>query len=373
MRQRPGPGGHINPPVFPLTGGVDGDPPGPRDIIGDEAGKTGLHALRDVDDVSLLSLPELAAYDSTDDMITVISAAQALCRERRILLLADAPGFWADVDSARAGLSAFDPVRDGQTALYFPQVQMIDPLTGRMRSFPPSGAIAGVCARTDAERGVWKAPAGTAARLAGVRSLSVRLTDRENALLNPLGVNCLRTLPAVGSVVWGARTLQGADALDSEWKYVSVRRLTCTSRRACTADCSGWCSNPTASSWPGRRGPPAALRPRRAPGRNPLPGAAGTRSRRVRIGTRPPRRRPPPPPGTWAPPPHPTPRCPCGPVPPAPRRHVTPHAPPGGAGPARRSGPYTFGSAGWRSAPRPRPRIPPARTGRSGRRGPHPR
>ncbi|WP_436988772.1 phage tail sheath family protein [Streptomyces sp. enrichment culture] len=216
----------VNPPVFPLTGGADGDPPGPRDIVGDEAGKTGLHALRDVDDVNLLSLPELAAYDSTDDMITVISAAQALCRERRIFLLADAPGSWADVDSVRAGLSAFDPVRDGQTALYFPQLQMTDPLTGRLRSFPPSGAIAGVCARTDAERGVWKAPAGTEARLAGVRSLSVRLTDRENALLNPLGVNCLRILPAVGSVVWGARTLQGADALDSEWKYVSVRRLT---------------------------------------------------------------------------------------------------------------------------------------------------
>lgn len=215
----------VNPPVLPLTGGVDGDPPGPRDLIGSEAGKTGLQALRDVDDVNLLSLPELAAYESTEDMVTVLSAAEALCEERRIFLLVDAPASWVGVDSARAGIGAFDPVRSNYAGLYFPQLRMADPLTGRLRSFPPSGAIAGVVARTDSERGVWKAPAGTEARLAGVRSLTVQLTDRENGLLNPLGVNCLRTFPVVGSLVWGARTLEGADGLDSEWKYVPVRRL----------------------------------------------------------------------------------------------------------------------------------------------------
>ncbi|HCA88390.1 MAG TPA: phage tail protein [Streptomyces sp.] len=215
----------VNPPVFPLTGGVDGDPPGPRYLIGSEAGKTGLQALRDVDDVNLLSLPELAAYESTEDMVTVLSAAEALCEERRIFLLVDAPASWVGVDSARAGIGAFDPVRSNYAGLYFPQLRMADPLTGRLRSFPPSGAIAGVIARTDSERGVWKAPAGTEARLAGVRSLTVQLTDRENGLLNPLGVNCLRTFPVVGSLVWGARTLEGADGLDSEWKYVPVRRL----------------------------------------------------------------------------------------------------------------------------------------------------
>lgn len=72
---------------------------------------------------------------------------------------------------------------------------------------------------------MWKAPAGTEARLAGVHSLTVKLTDRENGLLNPLGINCLRAFPVMGPLVWGARTLQGADALDSEWKYVPVRRL----------------------------------------------------------------------------------------------------------------------------------------------------
>lgn len=215
----------VNPPVFPLTGGVDGDVPGPRDVIGSEARKSGLQALRDVDDVNLLALPELSAYENTDDMVTVLSAAERLCQERRIFLLVDSPSTWVSVDSARAGIGAFESVRGNHSALYFPHLQLTDPLTGRLRSFPPSGAVAGVIARTDSERGVWKAPAGTAARLAGVSSLTVKLTDRENGLLNPLGINSLRTFPMVGPVVWGARTLEGADALDSEWKYVPVRRL----------------------------------------------------------------------------------------------------------------------------------------------------
>lgn len=215
----------VNPPVFPLDGGQDGEAPGPRDLIGSETDKTGIQALRDVADVNLLALPELAAYESTDDMVTVVSAAQRLCEQQRIFLLVDAPGSWGSVDSARAGLSAFDAVRGNHAGLYFPHLQLTDPLTGRLRSFPPSGAVAGVFARTDSERGVWKAPAGTEARLAGVHSLTVQLTDRENGLLNPLGVNCLRTFPMVGPLVWGARTLEGSDALDGDWKYVPVRRL----------------------------------------------------------------------------------------------------------------------------------------------------
>jgi phage tail sheath protein FI len=109
-------------------------------------------------------------------------------------------------------------------ALYFPRVRMADPeLGGALESFPPCGVIAGVMARTDAERGVWKAPANQA--LLGVSELTVKLTDGENGRLNPQGVNCLRTFPVIGHVVWGARTLDGADALASEWKYVPVRRL----------------------------------------------------------------------------------------------------------------------------------------------------
>ena len=79
-------------------------------------------------------------------------------------------------------------------------------------------------ARTDAARGVWKAPAGLDAGVGGVQELKAKLTDGQNGILNPLGVNVLRTFPAAGTVVWGARTLAGADSLASEWKYIPVRR-----------------------------------------------------------------------------------------------------------------------------------------------------
>jgi hypothetical protein len=101
-----------------------------------------------------------------------------------------------------------------------------DPLQeNRLAEYAPSGAVAGVIARTDGQRGVWKAPAGLDAGLRGVAALTVRMTDGENGVVNPQGVNGLRTFPTAGHVVWGARTLRGADQLASEWKYLPVRRL----------------------------------------------------------------------------------------------------------------------------------------------------
>jgi phage tail sheath protein FI len=103
---------------------------------------------------------------------------------------------------------------------------MADPLLeNRLVEFVPCGAVAGIFARTDSQRGVFKAPAGLDATLNGVRGLTVKLTDGEQGQLNPLGVNCLRSFPVIGNVVWGARTLEGADLLASEWKYVPVRRV----------------------------------------------------------------------------------------------------------------------------------------------------
>ncbi|MFI1255238.1 phage tail sheath family protein [Streptomyces netropsis] len=213
------------PPAFVLDGGQDASPPGPTDLIGSEAGKTGINALREVQDVNLLILPEVAAYTNVDDAATVLSATVALCQEKRMFLVADAPASWRSIDAARAGLPMFESVPGPHAALYFPHLEMVDLVTGRLRAFPPSGAVAGVMARTDSERGVWKAPAGTEARLAGVRALTVPMTDRENGLLNPVALNCLRSFPVVGPVIWGARTLAGADVLASQWKYVPVRRL----------------------------------------------------------------------------------------------------------------------------------------------------
>jgi phage tail sheath protein FI len=94
----------------------------------------------------------------------------------------------------------------------------------QLETFVPCGAIAGVFASTDANRGVWKAPAGIQATIVGSSQLSVGLTDAENGELNQLGINCLRSFPVVGKVAWGARTLRGADQLADEYKYIPVRR-----------------------------------------------------------------------------------------------------------------------------------------------------
>jgi len=148
------------------------------------------------------------------------------------MLIVDPPSNWTSPDNVLSGTIGIDgnasgvPARDPNAAIYFPRIRMADPLQeNRLETFAPSGAIAGIHARTDAQRGVWKAPAGQDATLFGVRELSYRMTDGENGRLNPLAVNALRTFPVTGNVVWGARTMRGADRLASEWKYVPVRRL----------------------------------------------------------------------------------------------------------------------------------------------------
>ncbi|HKQ37453.1 MAG TPA: phage tail sheath C-terminal domain-containing protein, partial [Verrucomicrobiae bacterium] len=111
------------------------------------------------------------------------------------------------------------------SALYFPTLWQTNPLHDhQFEEFAPCGAVAGVMARTDSDRGVWKAPAGLEARLGGVPALSVPLNDADTGQLNPLGINCLRAMPAAGRVIWGARTLEGSDRLASQWKYIPVRR-----------------------------------------------------------------------------------------------------------------------------------------------------
>ena len=133
--------------------------------------------------------------------------------------------------------------------MYFPRIRQADPLLdGQVDTFAPCGTLAGVIARTDAQRGVWKAPAGIDAGLIGASRLDVNLTDAENGLLNPLGVNCLRTFPVFGNVVWGARTLRGADAAADEYKYVPVRRTALFIEESLyRGTASGWCSSPTTS------------------------------------------------------------------------------------------------------------------------------
>ena len=131
----------------------------------------------------------------------------------------------ADVLDPRSGMTAVASAADN-AAMYFPRIVAPDPLNaGQPASFAPCGAIAGIFARIDDQRGVWKAPAGQEAALRGVSGLSHHLNDDENGRLNAVGVNAVRSFPGAGNLVWGARTLQGADALASDWKYIPVRRL----------------------------------------------------------------------------------------------------------------------------------------------------
>jgi phage tail sheath protein FI len=119
-----------------------------------------------------------------------------------------------------------DLPRHENAALFFPRLRIGDPLnSNRPREFASSGTVAGIFARTDADRGVWKAPAGTAASLRGTSlTLTEVLTDKQNGVLNVAGINVLRNFPIYQNVSWGARTLVGANAMASEWKYIPVRR-----------------------------------------------------------------------------------------------------------------------------------------------------
>ena len=108
--------------------------------------------------------------------------------------------------------------------MFFPRVEVANPLTGGTLRISSSGTVAGIMARIDGSRGVWKASAGVEAGLRGGTPTS-SLTDLQNGELNVHGINVIRSLPVYGSVVWGARTLAGADAAASEWKYLPIRRL----------------------------------------------------------------------------------------------------------------------------------------------------
>ncbi len=189
---------------------------------GKQSAKSGLYALADADLFTILCIPPYLPSGDVDQ--TLVSEAAQFCETRRAMLLIDPPSTWTDKDAAKNGLSGIGTTSKN-AALYFPRLSQPDPLRdNQFGEFAPCGAVAGLYARTDTARGVWKAPAGLEATLVGVPALSVALTDAENGELNPLGVNCLRTMPAAGRVVWGARTRQGDDRLASEWKYVPVRR-----------------------------------------------------------------------------------------------------------------------------------------------------
>ena len=210
----------------PFPAGVDGSQ-SDNDLVPALGAQTGMYALARADLFNLLCIPPTTSGTVLGTGLP--GRAATFCKEHRAMFIVDGDPTWTTPTQVIGGLGAppLGIASDDQSnsALYVPYLRAPDPLQNNaVVDFPPCGAIAGIMARTDARRGVWKAPAGLDAGISGIQELKAKFTDGENGILNPLGVNCLRTFPASGSVVWGARTLAGNDALASEWKYVPVRR-----------------------------------------------------------------------------------------------------------------------------------------------------
>jgi len=156
----------------------------------------------------------------------VYSNAEAYCLERRSFLILDIPSTVDTVQDMKDFLETNANLRTMNAAIYFPRTRIADPLNNfRLRDIASSGTMAGVYSRTDNDRGVWKAPAGIDTTLRNINELVYVLTDPENGVLNPLGINALRNFAVYGNIAWGARTLDGADVQASEWKYIPVRRF----------------------------------------------------------------------------------------------------------------------------------------------------
>lgn len=207
------------PPPAAVPDGLAAD-----DYVGDVADRTGFAGLESVDEVTMLCVPDLmSAYQQGSIDLEAVKAVQlgmiAHCEQMgdRMAILDSPPGLNAQqIKEWRVEAAGYD---SAFATMYWPWVKTPDPLTGRMRFMPPSGHVAGIWGRNDDSRGVHKAPANEVVR--GAVSLELQLTKNEHDLLNPVGINCLRSFPGRGIRVWGARTLSS----DPAWRYVNIRRL----------------------------------------------------------------------------------------------------------------------------------------------------
>lgn len=172
--------------------------------------KTGLLGFEQVDDIAIVVAPD---YHKIATLDTELVTHCAQMRDR-FAILHSRPG----IDTL-ANINNIRPPQDTTfAAFYFPWIKVFNPLTNQDTRIPPSGHIAGIYAKTDIERGVFKAPANEV--VVGARSLEFQITKREQDSLNPRGVNCIRVFPARGIRLWGART----SSSNTLWKYINVRR-----------------------------------------------------------------------------------------------------------------------------------------------------
>jgi phage tail sheath protein FI len=178
-----------------------------------------------LDKVSVFNLLVLPGITES----AVIAEAVAYCERKRAFLIIDPPKEW-EVDtltsSSPFALNPAPPI-SANAAIYFPWLQTTDPITSAPMTSPPSGFVAGIFAKEDANRGVWKSPAGIETSLLGTTGVATSgvMTDLQQGVLNDGGVNCLRDFAGAGTVVFGARTVASTDQAYEQWKYVAVRRM----------------------------------------------------------------------------------------------------------------------------------------------------
>ena len=207
---------------LPGTEGTNGDPDNDGDYIGNPAVQTGFHAFDTVDDINILAAPGIT-------LRPVILAGMTYCENRAdAFYVAETPPGSETATAALDFKNATGPLSGQQAfnskygAIYWPWIRVLDPLTNRPLLMPPSGAIAGSYSATDVRRGVHKAPAGIEDGFLNTAiGIEKVVTKGEHDVLNPQGVNVIRSFPGLGIVIWGARTT----SKDPEWRYVNVRRL----------------------------------------------------------------------------------------------------------------------------------------------------
>ncbi|MBN1322774.1 MAG: phage tail sheath subtilisin-like domain-containing protein [Methanotrichaceae archaeon] len=195
----------------PLDGGTEGSDIAASDFQGSRAdpeNPTGLAAFEEVDDIAILCVPDENDYAG----VTALMVDHCENMKDRFAILQAPQSGW--------DISSLEPPLDSKyAAFYFPWIRILDPASNLYKLVPPGGYVAGVFSRTDQERGVHKAPANEVVR--GVASLQINVTKKDQDVLNPKGVNCIRAFPGRGIRIWGARTTSS----DPSWKYVNVRRL----------------------------------------------------------------------------------------------------------------------------------------------------
>jgi len=194
----------------PLVGGADGASDiTDSDYVGNSADRSGLYAFDTVDEINNLCVPGVSTQ-------TVVQAALDYCDGRGDCgFIVDSPE-GGDPISTKTFRELFDSSRG---YYYFPRIKALDPLTKRVKVIPPSGHIAGVFARSDGERGVHKAPSNEVVR--GAVGLEHEVTDGEQEILNPAGVNCIRVFRGRGIRIWGARTMSS----DRSLTHIHKRRF----------------------------------------------------------------------------------------------------------------------------------------------------